>query len=76
MKCAPPLIALCLARVPFPEGGAAARRIWAMPRHGCGLGYEVVIVSGTPPDAQGQRFDVAPGSMALSTKQRDGQTFA
>lgn len=59
--------------VAFPEGGAAARRILGNAKALVAAGYEVVIVSGQPPDAQGFTFDVAPGIRCVSTNERDAE---
>lgn len=59
--------------VPFPEGGAAARRILGNAKALVAAGYEVVIVSGQPPGEQGVNFDVAPGIRCVSTNERDAE---
>ena len=59
--------------VDFPEGGAAARRILGNAKTLVAAGYEVVIVSGQRPGAEGEMFDVAPGIRCFSANERDAE---
>jgi len=59
--------------VDFPEGGAAARRILGNAKALVAAGYEVVIVSGQRPGAEGEMFDVAPGIRCVSANERDAE---
>lgn len=59
--------------VDFPEGGAAARRILGNAKALVAAGYEVVIVSGQRPGAEGEIFDVAPGIRCVSVNERDAE---
>lgn len=57
----------------FPEGGAAARRVLGNAKALVAAGYEVAIVSGQAPGADGADFDIAPGIRCVSTNERDAE---
>lgn len=62
-----------VAPVAFPEGGAAARRILGNAKALVAGGYDVVIVSGQRPEAEGAEFEVAPGVRCISINERDAE---
>lgn len=72
MKTPRPWIAY-VGPMPFPEGGASARRILGNAKALVAAGYDVVIVSGQRPDAQGSAFEVAPGIRCMSVNERDAE---
>lgn len=59
--------------VEFPEGGAAARRIFGNAKALVEAGYDVVIVSGQPPAPGCEIIDVAPGIRCVSVNERDAE---
>lgn len=59
--------------VGFPEGGAAARRILGNAKAIVAAGWDVTIVSGQPPGAEGAQFDVAPGIDCVRLNERDAE---
>ncbi len=72
MKGARPWVAY-VGPVAFPEGGAAARRILGNAKALVAAGYEVVIVSGQPPESNEDSFDVAPGIRCVRVNERDAE---
>lgn len=62
-----------VAPVAFPEGGAAARRMLGNAKALVAAGYDVVIVSGQWPGAEGADFELAPGIRCVSVNERDAE---
>lgn len=59
--------------VPFPEGGAAARRIMGNAKALVGAGYRVTVVSGQTAPNPSQPMPIAPGIDCVSTNERDAE---